>query len=62
MMISEANYFSERVAVVPRGFDADHFADCRKRTFGFDHQPDHLDNTAARFRDARLSHAMQSGA
>src|SRR5262245_32372842 len=61
MMISEPDDFSERGAVMPRGFDAANFTDGGDGAFGFDDEADDLHDAAATFGDARGTHALQRG-
>jgi hypothetical protein len=60
MMIPEPDHFREGFAIVARRLNAANFAERREGSFRFHHEADELDDAAALFRDARLTHPAGS--
>jgi hypothetical protein len=59
VVVPEADHFSERAAVVTRGFDPANLTDRDEWTFGFDYQADDLFDEAAVLDEPRLPDALQ---
>jgi hypothetical protein len=59
VMVSEANDFCERTAIVPRGFNTADFANSAERAFGFDDETDELDDAPAIFNHTGVARALE---